>query len=126
MDNVKHRLCIADIILIVAIVLLTAVALLTRIVSAGDGTVCTVRTPDGTWQYPLSEARTIDITSCGIELRIEISDGSAAVTKSTCPDGICMKTGAVSRPGEAVICVPAQLSITVSGGGEADADAVIS
>ena len=124
-ENVKHRLSAADIILIAVLTVITAAILFSRFAHAEGGTVCIVSSPEGTNRYPLSEDRTIEISSNGIELRLEISDGQAAVTYSTCPDGICRNTGAVSRPGQAIVCVPAQISVKVSGGSEGDADFII-
>ena len=38
-----------------------------------------------------------------------------------CPNGICWKTGWVSRPGQSIVCVPNHTTITVEGGtGEVD------
>lgn len=32
-----------------------------------------------------------------------------------CPDGICWKTGWVSRPGQSIVCVPNHMTITLEG-----------
>lgn len=37
------------------------------------------------------------------------------VSESGCPDKICMRTGKISRTGEAIICVPNRTAVTVKG-----------
>ncbi len=57
----------------------------------------------------------------GIEITVTADNTGIAVTHSTCPDKTCMKTGKISKAGEAVICLPAKLSITIGGKSRADA-----
>ncbi len=45
---------------------------------------------------------------------LHISDGEAWVTDANCPDGICEKTGRISRPGEVIVCMPHRLIISVT------------
>lgn len=49
---------------------------------------------------------------------IEFGQGKARVLplpNHVCPDGICWKTGWVSRPGQSIVCVPNHMVITVEG-----------
>ena len=70
--------------------------------------------------YPISENRVINVESNGEKLKIVIDSRAVYVEESTCRDGICMKAGRISRPGDSLICVPAGVSITVNGETEAD------
>ena len=45
-----------------------------------------------------------------------VSDGAVSVTESGCKDRVCVRTGAVSHMGEAIICVPNRTAVTVEGG----------
>ena len=47
---------------------------------------------------------------------IKIVDGKAFVRESSCPDGVCISSGAISKTGETIICAPAGVSLTVKGG----------
>lgn len=48
-------------------------------------------------------------------MKFEISGEGIRVTESDCPDKICVKTGFVSREGEAAVCMPNRVIITVEG-----------
>lgn len=47
-----------------------------------------------------------------------VRDGAVSVTESDCRDRVCVRTGAVSHMGEAIICVPNRVAVTVEGGGD--------
>ena len=40
-------------------------------------------------------------------------DGAVSVSESGCSDRVCVRTGAVSHMGEAIICVPNKVAVTV-------------
>lgn len=44
-----------------------------------------------------------------------VSGGAIAVTESGCGDLTCVRTGSISSPGEAIVCVPGQTAVTVEG-----------
>jgi len=46
---------------------------------------------------------------------IEIKNGSAYVKSSSCSGKICVKTGAITKPGQAIACVPNRLLIIAEG-----------
>ena len=105
-------------------VLLAGVLLLWQPWNAKDsGTVLVVTTPEESLTYLLSEDRTFTITSKGVALQVEISEGSVRVTDSSCPDRVCVSSGRISHAGEVVLCAPAGVTFTVKGGG-ADVDFV--
>ena len=63
------------------------------------------------------ETITIDIS--GGETNIEIEDGRVRMlplSKKLCPQGICSHVGWAERPGEAIVCLPNRLVLTIAGG----------
>ena len=60
----------------------------------------------------------------GFSLTLVIEEGRAHVEDSTCPDLICQHHVPISRTGEAIICLPGQVSVTVEGGERLGQDAV--
>ena len=87
------------------------------------GETLVIVTPDETMEYSLSENRTIEIESRGVHLCIEIADGKASVSKSDCPDGVCVASASISKTGETILCAPAGVSLVVKGG-DGDVDFV--
>lgn len=49
-----------------------------------------------------------------------VENGGISVSESGCPDKICMRTGSVSRAGEAIICVPNRTAVTVKSASDED------
>lgn len=56
-------------------------------------------------------------------LTVEYASGSARVLLSDCPTQDCVHTGAVTRSGQSIVCLPARLIIRLEGG-TADPDGV--
>lgn len=54
-----------------------------------------------------------------------VKDGAVSVTESSCGDKICVRTGKISRSGEAIICVPNRVAVTIETVGESDVDVVL-
>lgn len=46
---------------------------------------------------------------------VEVKDGSISVVGSDCPDKTCVRTGAISKSGEAVVCVPNKVAVEIKG-----------
>ena len=59
--------------------------------------------------YSISENRELSITSNGYALTIIVENGEAFVKHADCPDKHCVKMGRISKEGEAVLCVPAEV-----------------
>lgn len=59
-------------------------------------------------------------------MKFTVSDGTIFVSESDCSDHICVKSGRLSRPGEAAVCVPNRAAVTVRGSeNENNVDAVV-
>lgn len=52
-------------------------------------------------------------------VRVRVEDGQARVAESSCPDGLCVRMGATSRAGAAIVCLPNRVSVVLEGGGRA-------
>ena len=56
---------------------------------------------------------------------VRVEDGRARVTEASCPDKLCVNTGAVSRAGAAIVCLPNRVSVVLEKPGDAgELDAV--
>lgn len=53
--------------------------------------------------------------SGGYAITLLVEDGSVRIVSSTCPNQDCVHTGAISRVGQSIVCLPARLSVTLSG-----------
>ena len=86
-----------------------------------------VVTADGevTARYSLGEDRTVRLGSGEGYNVLQISGGAAAVVEANCGDHTCIRTGQISREGEAIVCLPHRLVVRIEGGDEPlfDADA---
>lgn len=60
------------------------------------------------------EAYTV-VTEKG-SLLLSFDGMGVAATHADCPDGICVRTGRISRAGESIVCAPLGICITVEGG----------
>ncbi len=49
---------------------------------------------------------------------ILIKDNSIAIIDADCPDKLCLEPGFVSKPGQAIVCLPNQLMVEVKGSTE--------
>ncbi len=54
---------------------------------------------------------------------IEYKDGKVRVAESTCRNQICVRTGWIGHPREAIACAPFQVLITIAGGSPAGGEA---
>ena len=54
-----------------------------------------------------------------------VAEGAIAVTESNCGDHTCMRTGAISRSGEVIVCVPNKAAVTIESKEQSDLDVVL-
>ena len=60
----------------------------------------------------------------GYTLYVTAGDGQVQVTQADCPTQDCVHTGAISRPGQSIVCLPARVVIALEGTGGADSSDV--
>ena len=70
-------------------------------------------------RVPLSDFTEATVTSRGYTLHIAAEGGAVSVTDSDCPTQDCVHTGAISRAGQSIVCLPAQVVVHLEGGGRA-------
>ena len=59
----------------------------------------------------LNQDQTFDIERDGIYNRILIQDGAVYVAEASCPDQVCVHTGAQSLSGSRIACLPNRLVV---------------
>lgn len=57
----------------------------------------------------------------GISLVVRFSPEGAQVLSAQCPDQVCVKTGLLTRAGEAAVCLPGRLVLRMEGANSFDA-----
>lgn len=97
-------------------------ALLLRPEVAGS-TVVIKRDGEVIGVYDLTDDRELTVEDGGHENTIVISGGTVSVREANCPDQYCVKHAAIRYSGECIVCLPAKLVITITGGEEAAIDA---
>ena len=60
---------------------------------------------------PLSEDGVFSLEN---GMKVVVEKGTVRVTHSTCRDGICEKTGAISKEGQSIFCLPNRISVVIS------------
>ncbi len=124
--DVRTRLTAADAAIMGLLLVLALVLILLPLLVLTPGSTVAVRYDFGKEQIllPLEKDTELVVSSAGYQVTIGIKDGSVRVTASDCEDQICVKSPAISRSGEAVVCAPAGVTVTVLGEGEG-ADIVV-
>jgi len=64
----------------------------------------------------LSEDQSFELENNGINLKVVIEGGEVFVSHSDCEDRVCINSGRISKAGQSIICAPAGVVISVSGG----------
>ena len=119
----SRKLTFSDV-LIVALTLLAALFSFSFSLSRDAGTTCTVSHGQDSETFSLAENRVIPVQSNGHSLTVTIENGAVSVTESDCPDGVCVNSGTISRTGQAIVCVPAEVTVRIDGARSDDADMI--
>lgn len=69
----------------------------------------------------LREPVVLPLEGGGYELKIRAEKGRIRFESSDCPDKICVNTGWLTSVGDSAVCLPARVSIVVSGRKKLDA-----
>ena len=105
-------------ILVCALVLML---LLTRGAGAENAQVTVSQNGATVWQAPLNGTESTFAVAGDYPLTVAVSGGKVWIAESTCPGGDCVARGAISRPGESIVCLPARVTVAITGGsGSAD------
>ena len=112
-----------DIILAVVLLLVSVAGFLLykRLQKEGDFVVVSVDNVIVA-RFSLGEDTEYEINGIGGKNMLVIKDGKADVTVADCPDGICAEHAPVSKVGDAIVCLPHKVVVTVVSGGKADSE----
>ena len=104
--------------------LLLAAALLWFLARPGGTGGWAVVVVDGaeTARYPLDVEQTAAIGGDDYNV-LRIAGGEASIVEANCGDHTCVRTGAISREGETIVCLPHRLVIRIEGGKASGFDA---
>ena len=132
----------ADIILFIVLVVIGLAASAALTLShgeAGSGAKVIIESGGDLYaRYPLAEDRTVvvpapmqtavdtpagnpdDAASMQYDYYnvVVISGGTVSVTEASCKNQVCVKHGAISRPGESIVCLPNRLVVRIEDGSE--------
>ena len=82
---------------------------------SGQLTVVISVAGEETRRVPLSDFTETTVTGGGYTLRVSPRDGGVAVTDSDCPTQDCVHTGVITRAGQSIVCLPAQVVVHLEG-----------
>ncbi|MBA7704904.1 hypothetical protein ES703_113727 [subsurface metagenome] len=106
--------------LALAVIGITAV----KVYAAGSGrSALHIKAAAGQWILPLDSPRRFSVAGPLGKTVLEIKDGAVRVLSSPCKEKICIKSGAVSRPGQWIACLPNRVFIAIKGKTEKEVDA---
>ena len=83
-----------------------------------------LRGPGREWVYPLGADRTVTVSGPLGDTVVEIRGGQARVLSSPCAEKICVRSGAIARPGQWIACLPNRVFLDVQGHARRSADAI--
>ncbi|MCD7731994.1 MAG: NusG domain II-containing protein [Oscillospiraceae bacterium] len=102
----------SDLLLFVAIVLVAVAifAITTAMKSDGKAVVITL---NGSTYTEADLSKNVEIDVDGL-LTVVIDGGEVYVKDSTCPDGLCERSGAISKSGESIVCLPCGVVVKIT------------
>lgn len=92
---------------------------------SGQLTVVISVAGEETRRVPLSDFTETTVTGGGYTLRVSTRDGGVAVTDSDCPTQDCVHTGVITRAGQSIVCLPAQVVVHLEGAAPDAPDVIV-
>ena len=117
-----------DVIVVLAVIALAALSAMTVWRGGTEtGTLTAVVTADGQEIDRFAPADLLDAPRTysynGVTLTVAAEDGNGLrVSSSDCPTQDCVHTGAISRGGQSIICLPARIVVRLEGSSSGDSD----
>jgi hypothetical protein len=90
---------------------------------AGGEPAVHLRGPHQEWIFPLDSERTVAVPGPLGDTVVQIRQGQARVLSSPCPEKICLRSGAIARPGQWIACLPNRVFIDIQAGPREAVDA---
>ena len=120
--RIERRFRFFDVLAIVlALCAIGGFSLLAYSGGSGPGEVV-IEASGARWIYPLSQDRVVSAHGPLGDTIVVVSGGKAFVKDSPCPDKLCVLSGAISRPGQWVACLPNRVMVSIRGARAADVD----
>ena len=92
---------------------------------SGQLTVVISVAGEETRRVPLSDFRETTVTGGSYTLRVSTRDGGVAVTDSDRPTQDCVHTGVITRAGQSIVCLPAQVVVHLEGSAPDAPDVIV-
>ena len=92
---------------------------------SGQLTVVISVAGEETRRVPLSDFTETTVTGGSYTLRVGTRDGGVAVTDSDCPTQDCVHTGVITRAGQSIVCLPAQVVVHLEGSAPDAPDVIV-
>ena len=107
----------------VAMVLAVLIASIVMLTAKKGGTVEVYVDGKLTYSYSLDKNRTFEVDCDNSKNVVEIKDGKVSVIDADCNNRACVKSKAISKKGEQIVCLPHKLIVVIKGGSEGELDA---
>lgn len=107
----------------VAMVLAVLIASIVMLTANKGGTVEVYVDGKLTYSYSLDKNRTFEVDCDNGKNVVEIKDGKVSVIDADCNNRACVKSKAISKKGEQIVCLPHKLIVVIKGGSEGELDA---
>lgn len=118
MNNERKLIRTKDIAVIILILTAAAAAyFLTGIFSSDETRAVITRGGETVGVVSLRQDGEYSFPETG-DMVFTVLNGKISVTESGCHDKICVRTGSISRAGEAIICVPNRTAVTIENNSE--------
>ena len=75
---------------------------------------CVITTSSGSLGAAKKPKKQNRITKAG-KLTVAVENGAVRVSESDCPNQDCVHSGAISRAGQSIVCLPARVAVTLEG-----------
>ncbi len=116
-----------DVVVVLLVLVISAVSFLSQFNSKDESLNCVIRV-NGEVKHEimldsLDTATLIDV-ECDYPLSVYVSKDGVYVAFSSCPDKLCEHTGMIERESQSIVCLPAKVSVTLTGSSDT-LDAVV-
>lgn len=81
--------------------------------------------PSGTSEVSLFAESELHVAGLDGQVVVVVKDGTARVVDSSCPDRVCIRSGAIAHPGDAIVCIPNGVTLRIGGERRDGLDAVV-
>jgi hypothetical protein len=82
--------------------------------SAGEGKTALIQVNNSIeYELDLGREKLIDLNEFSPPVRVQILDNSIRIIQNDCEQKICIKMGAISEPGQMIVCVPKKILIFI-------------